>query len=108
MQSFQRRSAVVIAVLLVVAGLFLLKRNQALRGGGTEESGVVTVVSVLGGHRGKYDGSFPHRVRFESGTEATMTFKELFSPGDQIWVSYRRFPDNRFDVQVYVRRDASR
>ena len=69
-----------------------------------DESGVVTVVSIVGGYAGKRWGSFDHRVRLESGAEATMAFRELFPPGTRVWVSYRRYPTTGwFLVKTYVR-----
>jgi hypothetical protein len=71
---------------------------------GVDEAGVVTVVSVIGGYQGKFVRRFDHRVRFDSGSEATMTFREIFPKGARIWVSYRRYPGvDRFEVTLYKR-----
>jgi predicted permease len=72
---------------------------------GLDESGVVTVVSVVGGNSGKFGGSFAHHVRLDSGSEGTMTFREVFPRGARVWVSYRRYPrDGRLQVKTYMRR----
>jgi hypothetical protein len=67
-------------------------------------AGVVTVVSVVGGYQGKRWGSFDHRVRLESGLEATMAFHEILPPGTRVWVSYSHYPTTGwYRVRSYVR-----
>jgi len=75
-------------------------------GPGVDESNVVTVLSVDGGYSGRFGGTFAHRVRLDSGAEATMTFGEVFPRGARVWVSYRRYPaTGRLQVKTYVRSD---
>lgn len=89
-------------VLLGLWGLRTYRRYQPEPG--IDETGVVTIVSVIGGHSGKYSGRFDHRVRLESGSEGIMTFPEMFARGARVWVSYRRYPqDDRFEVKLYAR-----
>jgi hypothetical protein len=94
-----------LVALLALLGLSGLRFYRAYQSDlGIEETGVVTVVSVIGGHSGKWGGWFDHRVRFESGSEGIMMFREMFPRGTRVWVSYRRFPhDERFEVKLYTK-----
>jgi hypothetical protein len=89
---------------ICVVGLVGRRFYRAYLPSGIDETGIVTVTSVIGGHAGKYNRWAEHRVRLESGSDATMTFREIFPPGTRVWVSYRRYPqDDRFHVRLYVR-----
>jgi hypothetical protein len=91
--------------LLVLLGLLGLRTYRKYQPEpGIDETGVVTVVSVIGGYSGKFGGRYDHRVRLESGSEGIMTFPEMFARGARVWVSYRRYPrDDRFEVRLYAR-----
>ncbi len=102
-----RKIVVVVVVCVVILGL-LGRRVYKVRQAdpGIDETGVVTVVSVIGGYSSKFGGGrAAHRVRLESGSEGTMTFRQIFPPGARVWVSYRRYPKTgRLLVKLYVRR----
>jgi hypothetical protein len=71
-----------LVALLVLLGFGGLRFYRAYQSDlGIEETGVVTVVSVIGGHSGEWGGLFDHRVRLESGSEGIMTFREMFPRG---------------------------
>jgi hypothetical protein len=98
---------VVVVACLVLLGLWGLQTYRTYQPEpGIDETGVATVVSVIGGYYAKWDRSrFDHRVRLDSGSEGIMTFREMF-PRARIWVSYRRYPqDDRFEVKLYARLD---
>jgi hypothetical protein len=100
-------AATVCLVMLGLSARLVYRAYQ--RGPGIDETGVVTVISVNGGYSGKFGGAFAHRVRLDSGSEATMTFGEIFPRGARVWVSYRRYPENgRVRVKTYLRRSGAR
>jgi hypothetical protein len=105
LRNMRRARTVVLIGLALVVILILGRRWMPRTEQAIDESGIVTVVSVMGGHKGKYGGTFAHRVRLESGTEGVMNFSEIISPGAKLWVSYRRYPaSGRLTVEMYVRR----
>ena len=99
--------SLVALVMLVVAGQRIYRSQRAEQP--IDETGVVTVISVLGGRSSKFGGSFDHHVRLDSGREGTMNFSEIFPRGARVWVSYSRYPESdRFRVKTYVRQGESR
>ena len=94
--------ATVCVVILVEMAPFIYRKYYPIPA--FQGSGVVTVVSVVGGYEGKRWGSFDHRVRLESGIEGTMAFREVFPPGTRLWVRYSHYPTTGwFLVKTYVR-----
>jgi hypothetical protein len=80
-------------VCLVMLGLVARLVYRAYQPGpGIDETAVVTVISVNGGYSGKFGGAFAHRVRLDSGSEATMTFGEIFraEPGSGLAIAATR------------------
>jgi len=94
--------ATMCGVMLVGMGPFIYRKYHPIPA--FQGAGVVTVVSVVGGYEGKRWGNFDHRVRLESGIEATMAFREIFPPGTRVWVSYSHYPTTGwYRVRTYVR-----
>jgi hypothetical protein len=80
-----------VAVLVVVSGWIGLLIWGRLAAPTVDETGIVTVVALVDGNRGKHGGHFRHLVRTASGAEYRMTFGEMYPAGSRLSVTYRRF-----------------